>query len=124
MIFVLALIAGVLIGVFTPLSISAEYSAYFALATLACLDSIFGGFVATVNRKFDVKIFLTGFFGNAIIASFLVWFGNLLGIDMTIAGVVVFGTRLFNNFAALRRYWFSRGEDFYKKYKEKHHVKK
>ena len=104
MIFVVAVIAGVLIGIYMPVNISNAYSPIVAVALLAGLDSIFGGWVAHLKGKFNFKIFVTGFFGNALIAAGLVWLGRLLGVDLTIAAVVVFGSRLFNNFATLRRY--------------------
>ena len=46
--------------------ISYTYSNYLAIAIIAALDSVFGGIVATIKKNFDLKIFLTGFFGNAI----------------------------------------------------------
>ncbi len=65
---------------------------------------MFGGIAATVNNNFKMQIFITGFFGNAIIAALLTYVGSLLNVDMSIAAVVVFGTRIFQNFAIMRRF--------------------
>jgi small basic protein len=118
MLFFIAVILGILIGIFVPVEISTNYAPFVAIALLAGLDTIFGGWVAHINRKFNLKIFLTGFFGNSLLAVGLLYIGRLLGIDLTIAAVVVFGTRLFNNFATLRRYWLEELGKYLKKQKK------
>ena len=50
-----------------------------------------------------MAIFLSGTFGNAVIAVFLAWLGEKMGIPLYIAAVVAFGTRMFQNFAEIRR---------------------
>ena len=45
----------------------------------------------------------TSFIFNTILAVLLTWFGNLLSLDLYLAAVVVFGTRIFHNLAELRR---------------------
>jgi len=95
---------GILFAIFTPFKISIVASQYVAVAILAGLDSVFGGFAATINNNFKMKIFVTGFFGNAILAALLTYMGNLLNVDIYFAAVLVFGTRLFQNFAIIRRF--------------------
>ena len=51
--------------------ISYTYSSYLAIAVIAALDTVFGGIASVVNKKFDIKIFISGFFGNAILAILL-----------------------------------------------------
>jgi small basic protein len=104
MIPVLGLIIGILVGVFIPYNIPQQYSDYVAVAILAALDSVFGGAAATVQGKFDLKIFLSGFFGNALLAAGLAYVGDQLGIQLYLAAVFAFGNRLFLNFAVLRRF--------------------
>ena len=48
-------------------------------------------------------MFLSGTIGNAFIAVFLAWLGQKLGLPLYLAAVVVFGTRMFQNFAEIRR---------------------
>lgn len=103
MIPVLGLIAGVLIGVLAPMSIPTEYSVYVAVAILAALDSVFGGIAATLQNKFDIKTFISGFFGNAILAAILAYIGDKLGIQTHLAAIFAFGNRMFLNFALIRR---------------------
>ena len=73
MIFIAILIGcvlGALIGMNTPM-ISYTYSSYLAIAIIAALDSVFGGITSVIKKNFDLKIFVTGFFGNAILAILL-----------------------------------------------------
>ena len=115
MIYIIAGLFGILLGAFSPYTIPAVYSAYVGVAILAGLDTIFGGFVAILDKKFNMKIFVSGLFGNGILAVVLVLIGKLIGIDLTIAAVVVFGTRIFGNLATLRRFGLGKAEDVYKK---------
>lgn len=100
----LGLIIGILAGTFIPYSIPYQYSNYVAVAILAALDSVFGGIAATVQGKFDMKIFLSGFFGNALLAAGLAYIGDQLGIQIHLAAIFAFANRLFLNFAIIRRY--------------------
>jgi len=101
---ILGLIVGVVIGLFLiPFSISPLYSTYVAVGILAALDSMLGGISARLQDKFDLKIFLSGFFGNAIIAAALAYGGDRLGIPLYLAAIFAFGNRLFLNFAVIRR---------------------
>jgi len=97
------LIIGLLIGIFIPFHIPREYSNYAAVAILAALDSVLGGLSASLDGKFNIKIFLTGFFGNSILAAFLAYIGDKLGIQIHLAAIFAFGNRIFVNFGNIRR---------------------
>jgi small basic protein len=101
---ILGLIVGILLGVFIPYNIPYQYSNYVAVAILAALDSVFGGIAATLQGKFDLKVFLSGFFGNALLAAGLAYIGDQLGIQIYLAAIFAFGNRLFLNFAIIRRF--------------------
>ena len=85
------------------LEIPYTFTEYIAVAILAFLDSIFGGVASNMQNKFDFVIFISGFFLNAIIAMFLVYLGQKLNVDIYLAAVIVFSTRLFTNFSIIRR---------------------
>lgn len=99
----MGILAGVVIGLMLPYTYSAAYSLYISVAILACLDSVFGGLKANLENKFDTSIFITGFFGNAILAAFLAYIGDRLGVPLYYAAIFTFGGRLFENFASIRR---------------------
>lgn len=107
MIFIAILIGcilGALIGLNAPM-ISYTYSSYLAIAVIAALDSVFGGITSVINKNFDLKIFVTGFFGNAILAILLTILGQRLNVDIYLAAIVVFVGRMFINLAIIRRYY-------------------
>lgn len=103
MIPILGLIAGILLGVMIPVDIPFQYHSYVAVAILAALDSVFGGAAANLQGKFNMKIFVSGFFGNALIAAGLAYIGDQLGIEIYLAAIFAFGNRIFLNFALIRR---------------------
>ncbi len=85
--------------------ISYTYSSYLAIAIIAALDSVFGGITSVINKNFDLKIFATGFFGNAILAILLTILGQKLNVDIYLAAIVVFVGRMFINLAIIRRHY-------------------
>lgn len=106
---ILGMIIGILIGVFfIPVNIPQQYSIYMAVAILAALDSVFGGVASTMQRKFDMKIFVSGFFGNALLAAGLAYIGDKLGLQLYLAAIFAFGNRIFLNFAVIRRYMLNK----------------
>ena len=108
-------ILGAIIGINAPM-ISYTYSSYLAIAVIAALDSVFGGILSVINKKFDLKIFISGFFGNAILAILLTMLGEKLNVDIYLAAIVVFVGRMFVNLAQIRRYYVEKlTEKFSKK---------
>ena len=101
---ILGCIIGAVIGVFAPM-VSYTYSGYLAIAIIAALDSVFGGILATLKKNFNLTIFVTGFFGNAILAILLTILGEKLNVDIYLAAIVVFVGRMFTNLAIIRRYY-------------------
>lgn len=104
---VIGCILGAVIGIYTPM-VPYTYSGYLAIAIIAALDSVFGGIAATLNKNFDLKVFVTGFFGNAILSILLTYLGQKLNVDIYLAAIVVFVGRMFNNLAIIRRYYLNK----------------
>lgn len=104
---VVALTIGLLLGLYMTAPLTPflmKFSNYVGLAVLAGFDTIVGGVRAALQGNFDEGIFLSGFFVNMLMASLLTYVGNqVLGVDLTMAVVVVFGLRIFNNLAVIRR---------------------
>ena len=101
---IIACILGAIVGLNAPI-ISYTYSSYLAIAIIAALDSVFGGISSVINKKFDMKIFISGFFGNAILAILLTVLGEKLNVDIYLAAIVVFVWRMFMNLGIIRRYY-------------------
>lgn len=100
-------ILGAIIGMNAPM-ISYTYSSYLAISIIAALDTVFGGIVSVIKKNFDLKIFITGFFGNAILSILLTILGQKLNIDIYLAAIVVFVGRMFTNLSIIRRYYIDK----------------
>lgn len=107
---IIACILGVIVGLNSPM-ISYTYSSYLAIAIIAALDSVFGGISSVINKKYDMKIFISGFFGNAILAILLTVLGEKLNVDIYLAAIVVFVGRMFTNLGIIRRYYVEKWTD-------------
>lgn len=111
---IIGCLLGIIIGVNAPI-IPYTYSGYLAISIIAALDSVFGGLVSTLKGNFNFKIFVSGFFVNAILAVALTYLGERLNVDIYLAAIVVFVGRMFNNLSIIRRYyidkWTSKKED-------------
>lgn len=105
MLVIISIILGILLAFAVDWYIPVSLTSYFAIVILAALDSIFGGFRSSIEKKFDYTIFVTGLVGNSAIAVFLMYIGQRLGADLYLAAVLVFGTRMFQNFAIIRRFY-------------------
>lgn len=99
----LGIAVGIVLGMYFPGYIPSAYSAYVAVALLAAADTIVGGIGAKLDGRYNSQTFVGGFLINAMLAALLTYVGKLLDLDLTIAVIVVFGTRLFQNFAKIRR---------------------
>ena len=104
LIMIIACILGAIVGLNVPM-VSYTYSSYLAIAIIAALDSVFGGISSVINKRFDMKIFISGFFGNAILAIVLTLLGEKLNVDIYLAAIVVFVGRMFDNLGIIRRYY-------------------
>jgi small basic protein len=104
---IIGCIIGALLGINMP-TIPYTYSGYLAIAIIAALDSVFGALTSTLKKNFDMKIFISGFFVNAILAIALTYLGEKLNVDIYIGAIVVFVWRMFNNLTMIRIHYVSR----------------
>jgi len=100
---ILGLALGVVVGYYIPFTYSDNYSLYISVAILAAMDSVFGAIRSSMENHYNNIMFITGFFTNALLAAFLAYLGDRLGVPLYYAPIIVFGGRLFQNFAAIRR---------------------
>lgn len=122
LIMIIACVLGVVVGTNVPM-ISYTYSSYLAIAIIAALDSVFGGVASVINKRFEMKTFISGFFGNAILAILLTVLGEKLNVDIYLAAIVVFVGRMFNNLGIIRRYYVEKWSENIKR-KQKKNTKK
>ncbi|WP_405729029.1 small basic family protein [Anaerotignum sp.] len=105
------LVVGIVIGVMSGIVYPSGFSAYVAMGILACMDSLLGGIYANMRNDFHWKVFATGFVTNAVLAMALIWLGNQLSIDLSIAAIVVYGSRMFHNCSNIRHWLLNRNEE-------------
>lgn len=104
-----ALGLGVGIGLLTNLTVPGILLNYLAVMVLAALDSCIGGVRASLEESFSDKRFLAGFAVNVVIAAFVVFLGDSVGLrELYLAAAVPFVMRMFANLAAIRDYWLAR----------------
>lgn len=108
MVAVIGLIIGILLGLFLQPSVPSELQPYLPIAVVAALDALLGALRARLEDVFDDRVFITSFLFNVLIAAFLVFLGDQLGVgsQLSTAVVVVLGIRIFSNAAAIRRHVF------------------
>mgnify|MGYP003087365500 FL=1 len=103
----LGAVLGVIVGKYLPV-IPYTYSVYVSVTILAILDTILGAIASKLKGRFDFKVFISGFFGNALLTIMLVYLGIKLNLDIHIAAVVVFVSRMFNNLSIIRRHYIEK----------------
>ena len=108
MIAILGLVIGVVIGLLLNPEIPIWLQPYFPIAIVAALDAVIGGLRAFGENRFYDRVFVISFLSNVVIASFMVFLGDQLGVgaQLSTAVVVVLGMRIFANAAAIRRRFF------------------
>jgi small basic protein len=105
---VIALAAGVVLGLLTSPTVPDWLGPYLPIAVIAAMDAVFGGLRAKLSHTFDAKVFAVSFVANVLVAGFIVFLGDQLGVgsELSTAVVVVLGIRIFGNVAAIRRQIF------------------
>ncbi len=102
------LLLGIFLGVYSPIALPPQYAKLLSVAVMAGLDTVLGGIYAAMCGKYDTEVFVSGFFINGILAVILCYAGNMLGIDLYMVGVLVFGMRIFRNLALIRRLYMGK----------------
>lgn len=108
MLAIIGLVIGVVAGVVLEPTVPVELQPYLPIALIAALDALFGAARAGLDGVFDDRVFVVSFVFNVLIAAFIVFLGDQLGVgsQLSTAVVVVLGIRIFSNAAAIRRQIF------------------
>lgn len=105
----LALALGITLGLLTNVSVPLGLVTYLGVAVLAAIDACLGGIKASLERTFNDKVFVSGFLTNTLMAAFIVFVGDRIGVrELYLAAVVAFGMRVFDNLGTVRRLLFVR----------------
>src|SRR5439155_27311687 len=96
---------GVRLGLALPFIATIAWARYAAVGIVAALDSLLGAGRAELEGYFDTRIFLSGFYTNALLAAALTFLGDRRGIDLYLVAPFAFGWRIFQNVAVIRRHF-------------------
>ena len=104
----IGLLAGIGIGLFVHPDVPLWLQPYLPIAVVAALDAVFGGVRAVLDGIFNDKVFVVSFLSNVVVAAFIVFLGDQLGVgsQLSTGVVVVLGVRIFSNVASIRRHLF------------------
>lgn len=101
-------LAGVILGIFAPISIPIQFARYTAVGITGILDSIFGGIAADLKGDYSSTIFVSGLLFNMSAAILITFLGDRLGIDLYLAVIIVFTFRIFANLSTVRYAFLTR----------------
>lgn len=104
----IGLAIGLVVGVVLSPDVPLWLQPYLPIAVIAALDAVFGAVRALLDGIFDDKVFVVSFLSNVLVAAFIVFLGDQLGVgsQLTTGVVVVLGLRIFSNVASIRRHLF------------------
>ena len=107
MIALIGLLVGVAVGLILQPTLPVVLAPYLPVVVVAALDTVLDGVRARLEGGYNEGEFVVEFLTNALLAVFVVWIGDRLGApDLSIGIVIVFGVRMFQSLAAIRRYLF------------------
>ena len=104
----LGLLIGIVLGVVLDPQVPIWLQPYLPIAVIAALDAVFGAVRAVLDAIFDDRVFVISFLSNVLVAAFIVFLGDQLGVgsQLSTGVVVVLGVRIFSNVASIRRHLF------------------
>lgn len=103
MLALLSLLLGAVIAIVLQPTVPQELARFVAVSVVVAIDAGLGGVRSWFETTFDDRIFVIAFVANLAAAVGIVWIGDQLATDLTTAIVAVFGIRIFQNLAAIRR---------------------
>jgi len=106
---VIGLAVGIGLGLYFEPSVPFWLQPYLPIAVVAALDALFGALRALLDGIFSDKVFVVSFIANVLVAVFVVFLGDRLGVggQLTTGVIVVLSIRIFSNVAAIRRHVLS-----------------
>ena len=104
----IGLVLGLALGLYLDPAVPLWLQPYLPIAVIAALDAVFGAIRAVLDGIFNDKVFVVSFLSNVVVAAFIVFVGDKLGVgaQLSTGVVVVLGVRIFSNVASIRRHLF------------------
>ena len=80
MIALAGLVIGIIAGLIFEPSVPIWLQPYLPIAIIAALDAVVGATRALLDGVFRDRVFVISFLSNVLVAAFIVWIGDLLGV--------------------------------------------
>ena len=106
---IIGCLAGIGMGFLIP-TIPYTASNYLAIGIVAAMDTVIGGYASNLKGTFDIKVFVSGFFMNTVLAILLTFIGQRLNVDIYLAAIIVFVGRMLSNLGIIRRIYLEKLE--------------
>lgn len=108
LIVLVAIIVGLIIGLFSSFSLPTVYYSYVTLIILVSLDSLIEAGRAFYNKNFSNIYFLLKWLSDMLLAVLFKALGDALGVDLAIPIIIYLGMRMFDNSSKLIKTWYKR----------------
>lgn len=108
LIVLVAIIVGLIIGLFSSFSLPTVYYSYVTLIILVSLDSLIEAGRAFYNKNFSNVFFLLKWLSDIVLAVLFKALGDALGVDLAIPIIIYLGMRMFDNSSKLIKTWYKR----------------
>lgn len=108
LIVLVAIIVGLIIGLFSSFSLPTVYYSYITLIILVSLDSLIEAGRAFYNKNFSNSYFLLKWLSDMLLAVLFKALGDALGVDLAIPIIIYLGMRMFDNTSKLIKTWYKR----------------
>lgn len=106
----IGLFIGIVAGYMWPYALPPQYGRLLAVAVMAGMDTVLGGVRASMEGTYDEEVFISGFFVNGLLAAFLCYAANMIGIDLYLVAILIFGMRVFQNLTIIRKLYLGKFE--------------
>lgn len=103
---IIGLLIGLVIGGLLPVSIPLVNTQINTILVLVSTDALFNGFLAKLEGRFSTLLFSIEFLLNVLLAVGMVYFGIIMGVDIFLAVIIIFGVRIFHNLSKINQKLF------------------
>lgn len=107
---IIGCLVGIALAIGLNITIPPEYSVYSAAVILVIFDAVFEAVAAVIEKKFKLNILAANVIFNSFAVLLLVYIGNLIGLELIFAAIVVFGARILKKFSIIRRFLLNKSK--------------
>lgn len=103
---IIGLLIGLVIGGLLPISIPLVNTQINTILVIISTDALFNGFLAKLEGRFSTLLFSIEFLINVLLGIGMVYFGMIMGVDIFLALIIIFGVRIFHNLSKINQKLF------------------